>query len=194
MDFLQELEEARMTRNDQNMKVLTYADCCEKMYLTLLVLDLMSQVPVATSVVRDYCRKSRDQYYQRFKMASTDLYNFIYFVNGDDRALDKLKDPGAAKRSRSNTSLPIQYLNAYLQNLGSGTRPAGTTQMFVKLENALNINNSEYKTIRRNINNWNSLDIESKKVYATKLIYAARAKLRNSDIIDDFAKFVLKSL
>ena len=47
MDFLQELEEARMTRNDQNMKVLTYADCCEKMYLTLLVLDLMSQVPVA---------------------------------------------------------------------------------------------------------------------------------------------------
>ena len=191
MDFLQELEEARMTRNDQNMKVLTYADCCEKMYLTLLVLDLMSQVPVATSVVRDYCRKSRDQYYKRFKMASTDLYNFIYFVNGDDRALDKLKDPGAAKRSRSNTSLPMQYLNAYLQSLSSGTRPAGTTQMFVKLENALNINNTDYKTIRRNIGNWNSLDIESKKVYATKLIYAARAKLRSSDIIDDFEKFVV---
>jgi hypothetical protein len=191
MQFLQELEEARMTRNGNNMKVLTYADCCERLYLTLLVLDLMSQVPLATSVVRDYCRKSKDNDYQRFKISGTDLYNFVYFVNGDERAIGKLKDPGAAKRSRANTSLPLQYLNAYLQNLSSGTRPSGTTQFFVKLENILKISNTDYKTIRRNISDWNSLNVEKKKIYATKLIYAARAKLRSSDIIDDFEKFVV---
>jgi len=191
MQFLQELEEARMTRNDNNMKVLTYADCCERLYLTLLVLDLMSQVPVATSVVRDYCRKSKSDNYNRFKISGTDLYNFVYFIMGDERALGKLKDPGAAKRSRANTSLPLQYFNAYLQNLSSGSRPSGTIQFFVKLENILNISNTDYKTIRRNISNWNNLDKEKKKIYATKLIYAARAKLRSSDIIDDFEKFVV---
>jgi len=191
MQFLQELEEARMTRNDQNMKVLTYADCCERLYLTLLVLDLMSQVPVATSVVRDYCRKSISTDYRRFKMSSTDLYNFVYFVDGDDRAMDKLKDPGAAKRSRANTSLPIRNVKAYLQNLSSGTTPTNSTQFFVQMERVLNISNSDYKNIRRNINNWNSLDREKKKIYATKLIYAVRAKLRSSDIIDDFEKFVV---
>lgn len=191
MQFLQELQEARMTRNSNNMKVLTYADCCEKLYLTLLVLDLMSQIPLATSVVRDYCRKSRSENYNRFKMSGTDLYNFVYFVTGDERAMDKLKDPGAAKRSRANTTLPMQYVNAYLQSLSSGTRPGGATQMFIKLENVLNISNTDYRTIRRNINSWSSLNIEKKKVFATKLIYAARAKLRSSDIIDDFEKLVV---
>ena len=56
MQFLQELEEARMTRNDQNMKVLTYADCCERLYLTLLVLDLLKNFPNASPTVRDYAR------------------------------------------------------------------------------------------------------------------------------------------
>jgi len=191
MQFLQELEEARMTRNDQNMKVLTYADCCERLYLTLLVLDLMSHVPVATSVVRDYCRKSTSTDYRRFKISGTDLYNFVYFVDGDDRAMDKLKDPGAAKRARANTSLPIRLVKTYLQNLSSGTTSPSSTQFFVMLERVLKISNSDYKTIRRNINNWDSLDKESKKVYTTKLIYAARAKLRSSDIIDDFEKFVV---
>lgn len=191
MQFLQELEEARMTRNDQNMKVLTYADCCEKLYLTLLVLDLMAKVPVATSVVRDYCRKSISTDYLRFKMSSTDLYNFIYFVDGDDRAMDKLKDPGAAKRSRANTSLPIRNVKAYLQNLSSGTAVGSATQFFVQMERVLRIDNTDYKNIRRNINNWNTLDKEKKKIYTTKLIYAARAKLRSSDIIDDFERLVV---
>ena len=28
-----------------------------------------------------------------FRMTATDSYNFIYFVDGDEKALDKLKDP-----------------------------------------------------------------------------------------------------
>jgi hypothetical protein len=78
LDFLQQLEEARMTRNDQSVKVLTYADCCERLYLTLLILELLKNFPNATNVVRDYARKTLDVKYERFKMNSTDLYNFIY--------------------------------------------------------------------------------------------------------------------
>lgn len=188
MQFLQELEEARMTRNDQNMKVLTYADCCERLYLTLLVLDLLKNFPNASATVRDYARKSLDLTYERFKISSTDLYNFIYFVTGDDRALGKLKDPGAAKRSRAITSLPISSVKTFLRQLNSGTG-APSTQLFIKLENVLNIINTDYKGIRRSIGNWDTLNTNAKKATTTKLLYAVRAKLRSSDIIDDFEKF-----
>src|SRR6056300_1948874 len=144
MQFLQELEEARMTRNDNNMKVLTYADCCERLYLTLLVLDLMSQVPLATSVVRDYCRKSKDNDYQRFKISGTDLYNFIYFVNGDESAIGRLKDPGAAQRLRDKTSLPLMSLNSYLKSIANGQSIRKPSEMFIRIESNLGITNSTY--------------------------------------------------
>ena len=194
MQFLQELEEARMTRNDQNMKVLTYADCCERLYLTLLVLDLMKNFPKATASVRDYSRKSLDIRYERFKISGTDLYNFIYFVTGDERAIGKLKDPGAAMRSRASTILPVDRIKSYLQQLSSGTF-SSSSQLFIKLERVLNIENTDYKSVRRSIGNWNSLDIQAKKSIATRLLYAVRAKLRSSDIIDNYEKhIVLKDL
>ena len=102
MNFLQNLEEARMTRNDQNVKVLTYADCCERLYLSLIILELLKNFPNATNVVRGYASKTLSVNYERFKMNSTDLYNFIYFVTGDERAIGKLKNPGAAMRSRAS--------------------------------------------------------------------------------------------
>ena len=41
LEFMQDLQEARMTRNENNQRVLTYTDCCERLYLSLLVVDLL---------------------------------------------------------------------------------------------------------------------------------------------------------
>ena len=46
MDFIQELHEARLTRNTSGLKALTYTDCCERAYLTLLVLELLRRFPI----------------------------------------------------------------------------------------------------------------------------------------------------
>jgi len=189
MQFLQELEEARMTRNDQNLKVLTYADCCERLYLTLLVLDLLKNFPKATAALRQYANSSVDISYQRFKISGTDLHNLIYFVNGDERALKKLKDPGAAMRSRANTNLPVSSIKTYLRQLATGQYQT-SAQLLIKLESTLQINNTEYKSLRRSIGNWSTLGNQKKKTVATRLAFAARAKLRSSDIIDDLEKII----
>ena len=54
---------------------------------------------------------------------------------------------------------------------------------FINIENALRINNSEYKAIRRQVANFKSLGMLDKKKVVTKLLLATRAKLRNSDLI-----------
>ena len=59
------------------------------------------------------------------------------------------------------------------------------------MENGLDIKNTEYKNIRRSLGKLeDSSRIKTQKVLATKLLYALRAKLRNSDIIDDFSTLV----
>ena len=75
MEFIKEITEARMTRDSSNQRVLTYTDCCERTYLSLLALEFMRNFPSYTSFVQDYCKKSRHHNYQHFKISGTDEVN-----------------------------------------------------------------------------------------------------------------------
>lgn len=189
MDFLRELYEARMTRNSNNVKVLTYTDCCERLYLSLLVLELLQKYRSYKHLAQAYAKKTTLRNgYNVFSMTSTDLYNFIYFVDGDRGAINKLKDPDAAWDIRQKTSLPTMALNRYLTKLANNQAPEQVSQLFMKLESALHISNSQYKTIRRDLSTYERLDSKKRQDLVTALLFACRAKLRSADIIDEIEK------
>lgn len=185
MDFIKELHEARLTRQGGALKSLTYTDCCERAYLTMLILEVLRRFPNSAPYAHGYGKKtaSHDNY-KHFRMSATDLYNFVYFIIGDDDALNKLKDPGAARRMRTSVQFPTLAFNRYVSKLSTGTVSSlNDQQTFLNIESALKISNSDYKAVRRNIFSFQSLSKNSKKQLVTRLLLAARAKLRNSDII-----------
>tara|TARA_X000001036_G_scaffold439839_1_gene492592 strand:+ start:14 stop:886 length:873 start_codon:yes stop_codon:yes gene_type:complete len=185
MDFIKELHEARLTRQGGALKSLTYTDCCERAYLTMLILEVLRRFPNSAPYAHGYGKKtaSHDNY-KHFRMSATDLYNFVYFIIGDEDALNKLKDPGAASRMRNSVQFPIMAFNRYVTKLSTGTVSSiNDQQTFLNIESALKISNSDYKAVRRNIFSFQSLTKNSKKQLVTRLLLAARAKLRNSDII-----------
>lgn len=190
MDFIKGLYEARMLRDENNAKVLTYTDCCERLYLSLLMLEFMRYYPQTKNFVKSYASRTKKNNYKDFRLHSTDLYNLIYFVNGDEAAIDKLKDPAAAKKVRSQTHLPLLSLNRYLSQLSNDSKPLGVAETFNKIESGLKITNSDYKSIRRVFLNLRSTSEKEKSQAATRLLLAARAKLRNSDLIDDYEKLI----
>ena len=186
MDFIKELHEARLTRQGGALKTLTYTDCCERAYLTMLILEVLRKVPNTAAYAHGYAKKtSGHDNYNHFRMSSTDLYNFIYFIVGDKDALDKLKDPGAASIMRRSTQFPLMAFNRYVSKLkmGGAGNAQQDQQTFINIESALKITNSDYKAVRRNVFSFSSLSSNSKKQLVTRLLLAARAKLRNSDII-----------
>ena len=185
MDFIKELHEARLTRQGGALKSLTYTDGCERAYLTMLILEVLRRFPNSAPYAHGYGKKtaSHDNY-KHFRMSATDLYNFVYFIIGDDDALNKLKDPGAARRMRTSVQFPTLAFNRYVSKLSTGTVSSlNDQQTFLNIESALKISNSDYKAVRRNIFSFQSLSKNSKKQLVTRLLLAARAKLRNSDII-----------
>ena len=119
----------------------------------------------------------------------TDLYNFTYFLVGDGSAQDKLKDPDSAKRLRAKTKLPTAAINRYINAVAQGKTPSQVNSMLMAIESAINVTNSDYKAIRRNLTNFARLTKAEKRLVSTRLIFAVRAKLRSSDIIEDFEKF-----
>jgi hypothetical protein len=190
MDFIKDLHEARMTKDNGSSRKLTYTDCGERLYLTLLALETMRQYKDFEGYVQRYCKKTSGfELYKYYRIMGTDLYNFIYFLVGDDSAQAKLKDPGAAKKLKAKTKLPILDLNRYIQYLGQGRQPMQVSNLLIKLESSLGITNADYKAIRRNLSNFSKLTKAEKRLLATRLIFAVRAKLRSSDIIEDFEKF-----
>ena len=192
MQFIEEIHEARMTRNANNQRVLTYTDCCERLYLSLLVVDLLRRFPKYKRPAQNYAHlTTRYPNYKNFRPSGSDLYNFIYFVDGDDKAQDKLKDPGAAKVMRSKTFLPTMQINGFLTRVASGS-DANSSSLLIGLESSLRINNTDYKNMRRAIGNLDSLTSQDVKKNVTRLLYAVRAKLRSSDIIDDLEKLAVE--
>jgi hypothetical protein len=143
MEFLAELHEARMTRDSSNQKVLTYTDCCERLYLSLLSLELLRRYPQFAPLAHGYAKKTTDRdSYKHFRMYATDLYNFAHFVTGDADVMKKLKDPKSAMAVRAKTTLPVMAFNRYLMGLASGRASNMNDQaVFVSIENSLNIVN-----------------------------------------------------
>jgi hypothetical protein len=190
MEFIKEITEARMTRDSTGTRKLTYTDCCERLYLSLLVLETMRNFPQFRLPVQKYAKRTAGfESYRYYRINGSDLYNFIYLVVGDDSAQDKLKDPEAAKKLKASTRLPLADLNRYLNQLKNGQQPILTSSLFIKLENSMRIKNADYKEIRRTLSDFEKLTKAELQRSVTKLIFAVRAKLRNSDIIDDFEKF-----
>lgn len=188
--FLKEIHESRMTKDNGNAKKLTYTDCGERMYLTLLALETMRQYKDFRGYVQRYCKKTSGfELYKTYRIMGTDLYNFVYFLVGDSGAQDKLKDPESAKQLRAKTKLPTAAINRYINAVAQGKEPVQINSMFMAIEGAINVTNTDYKAIRRNLANFNKLTRAEKRLISTRLIFAVRAKLRSSDIIEDFEKF-----
>ena len=150
MEFIKEITEARMTRDSTGTRKLTYTDCCERLYLSLLVLETMRNFSQFRLPVQKYAKRTAGfESYRYYRINGSDLYNFIYLVVGDDSAQDKLKDPEAAKKLKASTRLPLADLNRYLNQLKNGQQPILTSSLFIKLENSMRIKNNDYKEIRR---------------------------------------------
>ena len=189
MEFIKDMHESRMTRSTGTVKSLTYTDCCERLYLSVLILQALNQYAYFRNSAREYARRTTGyDTFKAYRMSGTDLYNLAHFVNGEDMILDKLKDPSAAKRAAKNVTLPLMQLNGWLKSIATGTTYSTTSQFLINLEGALKITNTDYKTVRRNLTRYTSLSTKDKENTITRLLIASRAKLRTSDLIDDLSK------
>ena len=189
MEFIKDMHEARMTRTSGTLKSLSYTDCRERLYLSVLILEALYQYSFFRRTASEYARRTTGyDTFKAYRMSGTDLYNFAYFVNGDEEAINKLKDPGAAKAMRQRTNLPIMQLNGWLKSMANGGLYPQTSAFLIRLEGALQITNTDYKLVRRNLARYKSLNTKDKQDTITRLLIAARAKLRTSDLVDDLSK------
>ena len=192
-EFLNDLTEARMTRNSNNQRMLTYTDCKERAYLIILMMQVMRYYRTYRETVGHYAHKTvMYREYNKMRVDGSDLYNLIYFITGDEKALGKLKDPGSAAKERQKTLISVGNLNGYLRRMKRLESPANIDDKdLFQLERELNITNSDYKTLRRRISTYGTDTRKEQELTITRLLFAGRAKLSDSDFLHYFSKMAL---
>ena len=192
-EFLTDLQEARMTRDAKNQRRLTYADCRERAYLTLLMLQVMRYYPSHIRMAAQYAFKTvmyRD--YLKFRVDGTDLYNLFHFITGDSKALGKLKDPGTAELERKKILLSVGKLNGYLRNLGRSESASDSDyRILATIESDLKITNRDYKEIRRRLVTFDTDTPKERQTTITRLLFAGRSKLTDGDFLQQFTRLTL---
>ena len=189
-EFLHDIHEARMTRNSNNQRMLTYTDCKERAFLIVMMLEVMRHFRSHRDVAAKYAYKTvMYRTYDMHRVDGSDLYNLMYFITGDSKALGKLKNPGAAEKERKNVLVNVGSINGYLRDMAKNTPPSkNALERLFQFERDLNIVNSDYKTLRRRLTTFSTDSTKEKMLTVTRLLFAGRSKLSDSDFLHKFSE------
>ena len=159
------------------MARFTFPEVTERIYLSILSLALMSQIEETKRFVKAYADQTMAKgTFDQVRMINNDLANMLAIVSGDPEITKKLKNKNQAQAMRQRQPLPVMAVRRYLR---SWEDHYANLSM---LERSLNIQDANYRNLRRAAANYNALDSRSRARLIDRLNQHLKAKLPNTDI------------
>lgn len=180
MEFVKELHEARLIRTKDDLN-LSFGDICENLYLILLCLEFLVRTKKGRNIAIRYASEtSKYINYGEFRTNATDLYNLLYFVQETPEHVEKIFGSEDSRKMRERTTIPRMELNRWLITLETNR----DIYFLMRMEQALNIKNSDSKEIRRMLQYRNPTDSDV-QIMASRILNAVRFKMTLLDLKPD---------
>tara|TARA_B100001093_G_scaffold336101_1_gene320947 strand:- start:1425 stop:1985 length:561 start_codon:yes stop_codon:yes gene_type:complete len=175
--FLKYVSEGKVIRRHSDLQRFTFPEVTERIYLSFLALALMSQL----KDTKDFTRKYADQTmakgtFDQVRMMNNDLANMLAIVAGDPDITKKLNNKNQAQAMRQRQTVPVMALRRYMRSWEDHYRN------LTQLERALNINDGNYRSVRRNVANLQNLNSRQKTATIKTLNRMLFKSLPNTDI------------
>jgi len=175
--FLQYVAEGRVVRRQSDLARYTFQEITERIYLSFLTLALLKNFSQTASFVKSYAGQTLTYgSFDRVRGTANDLHNMLAIVSGDPDIVQKLANKNAAMALRQRQTVPVTSIKRYLRDFKNEYK------FLTQLEVALGISNVDYRNLRRAITDYLSLDKRRKKITATRLLQALKAKLPGTDL------------
>jgi len=184
-----EITEARMFRNRNIIRRLDIDDVASFAFLnTLLLYILYSEYDSAPAAI-DYADKTiRYNSFDHYRVSGSDLYLAFHILldrSGDsDRLIGGTPEKNAIARNRIN--MPYHLLRKFFKEMSMNTLQtdgAFVPRFFLTLEKKLNIKTSNYKSIRRLVQNWHKTSTTEKHLTITRLLMYFRTNARMAELM-----------
>jgi len=178
--FLRSLDESKFIRNKNDLSAIDYKAGSQLLYLYVIALYALAQESETEMSARQYAAAAAAfNNFDHYRVSLNDLYNLCHLFFGDtkygsvDLEVQYKKDITVGK-----------YMIRYLRSIAQDK--AKSTDLYVlatKLENMLNMDNSIFKNIRREITNWDKLRPADKSSVFKKLYKYIRAISMRADLL-----------
>ena len=175
--FLLYVAEGRVVRRQSDLQRYTFQEITERIYLSFLTLALLKNFSQTKNFVKSYSAQTLTYgSFDRVRTTANDLHYMLAIVAGNTEIVQKLANKNAAMALRQRQTVPVNSIKSYLRDFKNEYR------FLTQLERGLGISNPDYKNLRRAISDFISLDSKRKKVTATRLLQALKAKLPGTDL------------
>jgi len=179
--FLKYVSEGKVIRRHSDLQRYTFPEVTERIYISLLALALLSQTQDGRSFAKEYADQTMAKgTFDQVRIINNDLANMLAIVSGDPDITKKLKNKNQAQAMRQRQSVPVMALRRYMRSWEEHFKN------LTMIERALGITDANYKTVRRNVANFITIDSRSKAQTIARLKQMLQSKLPNTDIQKHF--------
>jgi hypothetical protein len=186
--FFDYITEGKMIRNTDGVSRMTFTDASDLVLLYFLALHVMRHYP-SRRFVKSYSEQVlKWQTWDHFRSSANDLYGLLNIIDGDEKIVEKLSNPRAAKILRQRGTFPTLTAKRLLRSFANNAPSSNDATDLIRIDNSLQ--NSRYSGLRRRISNYAKLTPQERRKAVTELELALKARGRNSDIVDYYILFV----
>jgi hypothetical protein len=179
LDFIQELNEARMYRGTDTLKGKKADDLAKVAFLMIMMLEILRDLDADFVKKYAYETMSYDNF-EHMRSNATDLHNLLVVLSNQTNFEDKIK-------VNPKISAPILQLKRYLRDLTNHSKDhSQDRQMFMKLEGFFNISDSIVKHIRRSVGDWATCSHTEKQDICRYIKNALQNQNQQNDLFTQF--------
>jgi hypothetical protein len=177
--------ESKMFRNNY-LGQLSLRDTVDNVFLNMLTLYLFSKEFETKPFAKDYAHRTLQ--FGNFnlpRVGGTDLYQGLHIMlHPEGETAQKLKASEQNKALAQDLKTNSKLVKDYLRGIANGTMDRVTAiRLMYRLEGQMDIDISNYKSLRRLITDWENLNTMQKQLCVTRLLQYYRLRGRHSEML-----------
>lgn len=184
LKLIPELTESMQYRSKSMFQYTTARQVCDHAFMDMIAIWILYNEFETAPKARDYAGRTMTYNgFKTFRQASTDLYLTMHVITQDRTdLLSSDEDSTLLGRITLDEQKVIRYLR---ETAGNKITQMMVRQTLQKLERALYIENSNYRSVRRLAQNWPTLSTSQKRTTLTRMLMFYRVNARRSEMFKE---------
>jgi len=173
-----EITESKMFRTKNRVEGTSNRDMADFAFMNMMALYILSQEYDFAPAAQGYAKRTM-MYgnFNNYRQSGTDLYMALNSLKqGTSTATDK------DQVQQAKINLPEMKIRQFLQQIAFGRPIVSPQTFFLTLERGLDIQNSNYRSVRRLAQDWKKLNSMQKQLLITRMLQFFRTKALRSEL------------
>lgn len=191
LSLITDFTESAQYRSKQAFKQTNARVVCDHAFMDMIAIWIMYNEFNTAPTAREYAARTASySRFTNFRQASTDLYLNLHVITEKQSALLG-SDADATLLDR--VQLDVRQIVRYLRMASSNKlTTSAVRQTLQRMEQALHIETSNYRSIRRLAQNWPELNTSQKRTVLTRMVQFYKMNARRSEM-GNYIKALAKS-